>query len=244
MVTALRQPADAAAPVHVAIIMDGNGRWARSRNLPRTAGHQQGAESVRRAIEACFELGVSYLTLYGFSSENWKRPETEITDLMLLLRRYLQSEIAELHKHGVRVRVVGERDRFSSDIVALIGKAEEMTKGNDKLHLTVALNYGSRREITLAARQLAEAAVAGKIAAKDIDETQFNAQLMTADLPDPDLMIRTSGEQRLSNFLLWQCAYTEFVFLDVLWPDFNKSHLEEAIHEFHRRERRYGASSV
>ena len=244
MVTALRQPADSAAPVHVAIIMDGNGRWARSRNLPRTAGHQQGAESVRRAIEACFELGVSYLTLYGFSSENWKRPETEITDLMLLLRRYLQSEIAELHKHGVRVRVVGERDRFSPDIVALIGKAEDMTKGNDKLHLTVALNYGSRREIALAARQLAEAAVAGKIAAEDIDETLFNAHLMTADLPDPDLMIRTSGEQRLSNFLLWQCAYTEFVFLDVLWPDFNKSHLEEAIHEFHRRERRYGASSV
>lgn len=244
MDTALRQPADAAVPVHVAIIMDGNGRWARSRNLPRTAGHQQGAESVRRAIEACFELGVSYLTLYGFSSENWKRPETEITDLMLLLRRYLQSEIAELHKHGVRVRVVGERDRFSPDIVALIGKAEDMTKSNDKLQLTVALNYGSRREITLAARHLAAAAVAGKIAPTDIDETHFNAHLMTVDLPDPDLMIRTSGEQRLSNFLLWQCAYTEFVFLDVLWPDFNKSHLEEAIHEFHRRERRYGASSV
>lgn len=244
MDTALRQPADAAVPTHVAIIMDGNGRWARSRSLPRTAGHRQGAESVRRAIEACFELGVSYLTLFGFSSENWKRPESEVSDLMLLLRRYLQSEIADLHKHGVRVRVIGERDRFSPDIVSLISNAEEMTKGNDTLHLTVALNYGSRQEIASTARQLAEAVAAGKIAARDIDDTLFNDHLMTAGMPDPDLLIRTSGEKRLSNFLLWQSAYTEFVFLDVLWPDFNKSHLEDAIHEFHRRERRYGASSA
>lgn len=243
MDTALRQPADPAVPTHVAIIMDGNGRWARARSLPRTAGHKQGAEAVRRSIEACFELGVSYLTLFGFSSENWKRPEEEVSDLMLLLRRYLQSEIADLHKHGVRVRVIGERGRFSPDIVSLIGNAEEMTKGNDALHLTVALNYGSRQEIANAARRLAEDVAAGKIAAQDIDETFFGARLTTAGMPDPDLLIRTSGEKRMSNFLLWQSAYAELVFLDVLWPDFNKSHLEDAIHEFHRRERRYGASS-
>jgi undecaprenyl diphosphate synthase len=243
MDTALRQPADAAVPAHVAIIMDGNGRWARSRGLPRTAGHKQGAEAVRRSIEACFELGVSYLTLFGFSSENWKRPQTEVSDLMLLLRRYLQSEIADLHKNGVRVRVIGERSRFSPDIVSLIRNAEEMTKGNDALHLTVALNYGSRQEISSTARQLAEAVAAGRIKAQDIDETMFTGHLTTADMPDPDLVIRTSGEKRLSNFLLWQSAYAELVFLDVLWPDFNKSHLEDAIHEFHRRERRYGASS-
>jgi undecaprenyl diphosphate synthase len=243
MDTALRQPADPAVPAHVAIIMDGNGRWARARSLPRTAGHKQGAEAVRRSIEACFELGVSYLTLFGFSSENWKRPEPEVSDLMLLLRRYLQSEIADLHKNGVRVRVIGERSRFSPDIVSLIRNAEDMTRGNDALNLTVALNYGSRQEIASAARRLAEDVAAGKIAAQDIDETFFGGRLMTADMPDPDLLIRTSGEKRMSNFLLWQSAYAELVFLDVLWPDFNKSHLEDAIHEFHRRERRYGASS-
>lgn len=243
MDTAVRQPADAVVPTHVAIIMDGNGRWARSRGLPRTAGHKQGAEAVRRSIEACFELGVSYLTLFGFSSENWKRPEAEVMDLMVLLRRYLQSEIAELHKNGVRVRVIGERSRFSPDIVSLIRNAEEMTKANDALHLTVALNYGSRQEISKTARELAEAVAAGKIKAQDIDEALFSGHLTTADMPDPDLLIRTSGEKRLSNFLLWQSAYAELVFLDVLWPDFNKSHLEDAIHEFHRRERRYGASS-
>ncbi len=243
MDTALRQPADTAVPAHVAIIMDGNGRWARARGLPRTAGHKQGAEAVRRSIEACFELGVSYLTLFGFSSENWKRPEAEVSDLMLLLRRYLQSEIADLHKNGVRVRVIGERGRFSPDIVSLISNAEEMTKGNDALHLTVALNYGSRQEIASTARRLAEDVAAGKIAAQDIDETFFGGHLTTAGMPDPDLLIRTSGEKRMSNFLLWQSAYAELVFLDVLWPDFNKSHLEDAIHEFHRRERRYGASS-
>ncbi len=243
MDTAVRQPAEPAVPAHVAIIMDGNGRWARSRGLPRTAGHKQGAEAVRRAIEGCFEMGVSYLTLFGFSSENWKRPEEEISDLMLLLRRYLQSEIAELHKHGVRVRVIGERGRFSPDIVSLIRNAEEMTKGNEQLHLTVALNYGSRQEIASTARRLAADVAAGRLKAADIDETLFSESLTTADLPDPDLLIRTSGEKRLSNFLLWQSAYAELVFIDVLWPDFNKSHLEDAIHEFHRRERRYGASS-
>lgn len=243
MDTAVRQPADAVMPTHVAIIMDGNGRWARSRGLPRTAGHKQGAEAVRRSIEACFELGVSYLTLFGFSSENWKRPEAEVTDLMFLLRRYLQSEIAELHKNGVRVRVIGDRSRFSADIVSLIRNAEEMTKGNEALHLTVALSYGSRQEISGTARRLAEAVAAGTIKAQDIDEALFAGHLATADMPDPDLLIRTSGEKRLSNFLLWQSAYAELVFLDVLWPDFNKSHLEDAIHEFHRRDRRYGASS-
>jgi undecaprenyl diphosphate synthase len=243
MDTAVRQPADPAVPAHVAIIMDGNGRWARLRGLPRTAGHRQGAEAVRRSIEACFELGVSYLTLFGFSSENWKRPETEVADLMVLLRRYLQSEIAELHEHGVRVRVIGERSRFSPDIVSLIRNAEEMTKENDALHLTVALNYGSRQEIAGTARRLAADVAAGKIKSDEIDEALFTSRLTTADMPDPDLVIRTSGEKRLSNFLLWQSAYAELVFIDVLWPDFNKSHLEDAIHEFHRRERRYGASN-
>lgn len=243
MDTAFHQPADSAVPTHVGIIMDGNGRWARSRGLPRTAGHKHGADAVRRAIEACFELGVSYLTLFGFSSENWKRPQAEVSDLMLLLRRYLQSEIAELHKNGVRVRVIGERDRFSPDIVSLIRNAEDMTKDNGALHLTVALNYGSRQEIASAARRIAEAVKAGRIKAEEIDEALFAGHLTTADMPDPDLLIRTSGEKRLSNFLLWQSAYTELVFLDVLWPDFSKSHLEDAIHEFHRRERRYGASS-
>ena len=243
MDTAFDQSGSTAVPTHVAIIMDGNGRWARARGLPRTAGHKQGAEAVRRTVEACFELNVSYLTLFGFSSENWKRPQTEISDLLLLLRRYLQSEIAELHKNGVRLRVIGELGRFSPDIVSLIRNAEAMTRENEALHLTIALNYGSRQEIAASARRLAEDVAAGRLSPDAIDESTFAGKLTTADMPDPDLLIRTSGEKRLSNFLLWQTAYTELVFLDVLWPDFSKSHLEDAIHEFHRRERRYGASS-
>jgi undecaprenyl diphosphate synthase len=239
-----RQPAmPPVPPTHIAIIMDGNGRWASARGLPRIAGHRQGAESVRRAVEACIELGVSYLTLFGFSSENWKRPVAEVSDLMGLLKRYLQSEIAELHKNGVRLRVIGERGRLSPDLVSLIENAERMTEGNGKLHLTLALNYGSRMEIATAARKLAAAVQAGLVRAEAIDERLFAGFLETSDMPDPDLVLRTSGEQRLSNFLLWQSAYAELVFLDVLWPDFTKSHLEDAIHEFNRRERRYGASS-
>ena len=238
-----RQPAAATPPTHIAIIMDGNGRWANARGLPRIAGHRQGAESVRRAVEACIELGVGYLTLFGFSSENWKRPEAEVTDLMGLLKRYLQSEIADLHKHGVRLRVIGDRGRLSADLVSLIENAERMTEANSRLQLILALNYGSRMEIATAARNLAAAVQAGLVRAEAIDERLFAGFLATSDIPDPDLVLRTSGEQRLSNFLLWQSAYAELVFLDVLWPDFNKSHLEDAIHEFNRRERRYGASS-
>ena len=230
-------------PTHVAIIMDGNGRWARSRGLPRTIGHRYGVEAVRRAVKAATDLGISYLTLFGFSSENWKRPVAEITDLMGLLRRYLQSEIADLHKNGVRLRIIGEREGLAPDIVTLIDNAESSTAGNTALTLTIALNYGSRREIALAARALAIDAVAGKLDPNGIDETLFGARLATAGMPDPDLLIRTSGEQRVSNFLLWQSAYTELVFLDILWPDFNAHHLEDAVREFSKRERRYGASS-
>jgi len=243
MATLPRQPAAAPPPAHIAIIMDGNGRWASARGLPRIAGHRQGAESVRRAVEGCMEIGVSYLTLFGFSSENWKRPAAEVTDLMSLLKRYLQSEIAELHKNGVRLRVIGERSRLAADLVSLIENAERMTEANTKLQLILALNYGSRMEIATAARNLAAAVQAGLVRLEAIDERLFAGFLGTADVPDPDLVLRTSGEQRLSNFLLWQSAYAELVFLDVLWPDFNKSHLEDAIHEFNRRERRYGASS-
>jgi undecaprenyl diphosphate synthase len=230
-------------PTHVAIIMDGNGRWARSRGLPRTIGHRYGAEAVRRTVKGATELGISYLTLFGFSSENWKRPVSEVTDLMGLLRRYLQSEIAELHKNGVRLRIIGEREGLGSDIVTLIENAETSTAGNTSLNLTLALNYGSRREIVLAARALAEDAAAGRIDPSAIDESIFALRLATAGMPDPDLLIRTSGEQRVSNFLLWQSAYTELVFLDILWPDFNVHHLEDAVQEFNRRDRRYGASS-
>jgi undecaprenyl diphosphate synthase len=230
-------------PVHVAVIMDGNGRWARSRGLPRTIGHRYGAEAVRRAMQGAAELGIAYLTLFGFSSENWKRPLPEITDLMGLLRRYLQSEIAELHKNGVRLRVIGEREGLAQDIVTLIENAERSTAGNTGLNLTIALNYGSRSEIAHAARAIAEDVAAGKLDPAAIDETLFGARLATAGMPDPDLLIRTSGEQRISNFLLWQSAYTELVFLDLLWPDFTARHLEDAVREFNRRERRYGASS-
>ena len=231
-------------PQHVAIIMDGNGRWAHARGLPRAAGHKRGAESVRKTIKAAAELGVRYLTLYGFSTENWKRPTSEIDDLMGLLRFYLRSEIAELHRNAVRIRVIGDRTRLARDIVALIEQAETQTRENQRLDLIVALSYGARDEIVRAAREIAKQAVAGEIACEDIDQSAFECHLQTAEVPDPDLMIRTSGELRLSNFLLWQCAYAELVFTDTLWPDFDRADLEAAISEYNRRERRYGASSA
>ncbi len=230
-------------PVHVAIIMDGNGRWARARGLPRIAGHQQGAEVVRRTVTHCGELGVSYLTLYAFSSENWKRPSAEVDDLMGLLRHYLQREREELARAGVRIRFIGDRRRLGGDIITLVEQAEARTRSNTGITLTVALNYGARREIVEAARLAAKDAVAGRVDPDDIDEDGFASYLETAGLPDPDLLIRTSGEQRVSNFLLWQLAYTELVFIPVMWPDFSKDELEFAINEFHRRERRYGASN-
>ena len=228
-------------PRHVAVIMDGNGRWAKARGLPRTDGHRRGADAVKRTVEACGELGIAYLTLFGFSSENWKRPSGEVDDLMWLLRRFLQSETARLQEHNIRVRVIGDRSNFSPDIVQLIENAEQVTAGNDRLHLTAALSYGGRQEIVAAAQSLARQAVSGRVAPEEIDEAAFASCLATADIPDPDLLIRTSGEQRISNFLLWQIAYTELVFSDVLWPDFDRSHLESAIREFNGRDRRYGA---
>ena len=230
------------APRHVAIIMDGNGRWAQARGLPRIAGHRQGADAVRRTLVAAGELGIPYLTLFGFSSENWKRPPDEIESLMGLLRHYLRSEIAELHRHGVRLRIIGERDRLAGDIAGLIRNAEILTCDNDRLNLTIALSYGGRAEIVAAARAIAAEVMAGKLALDRIDEAAIGRHLFTSELPEPDLLIRTSGEQRISNFLLWQCAYAELVFTKTLWPDFGRADLEQAVADFGGRERRYGAS--
>ncbi|NKB45955.1 MAG: isoprenyl transferase [Alphaproteobacteria bacterium] len=229
-----------AVPEHIAIIMDGNGRWAQARGLPRTAGHKRGAEAVKRTIRAAGELGIRYLTLFGFSSENWQRPESEIRDLMALLRFYLMNNINELAEEGVRLMVVGDRSRLPQDTVAMIDDAEARTLSNERLVLTIALSYGSRQELVSAARQLAEDVRAGLINPDDITENVFADRLYTRGIPDPDLLIRTSGEQRISNFLLWQVAYTELVFTETRWPDFGFSDLEQAISEFRRRERRYG----
>jgi undecaprenyl diphosphate synthase len=235
-------PDGGAIPRHVAIIMDGNGRWAKARGLPRTVGHREGAEALRRVVRASAELGVDYLTVFGFSSENWKRPPEEVMDLMGLLRLYLRQEIAEIDENGVRLRVIGNRDRLSSDIIQLIEDAEQRTKRNTRLNLTVALSYGGRAEIVWAAQQLAKAVRAGSLDPEDIDEAAFQRHLFTADIPDPDLVIRTSGEKRISNFLLWQSAYAEYVFMDKLWPDFSGEDLKIAITEFGGRKRRYGAA--
>ena len=238
------QPESNGIPVHVAIIMDGNGRWAKAKGLPRAAGHAQGAEAVRRTVKAASDLGIQYLTLYGFSLENWKRPAKEIADLMGLLRLYLRKEISELYREGVRIRFIGDRSMLAADIVSLIEMSEQTTRANTKLDLVIALSYGSRQEITAAVRQLVEDVAAGEISADAIDENAVEGRLYTADMPDPDLIVRTSGEQRISNFLLWQSAYAEFVFTDVLWPDFSREKLEDSIEEFSRRERRYGATTA
>ncbi|HEX4262299.1 MAG TPA: polyprenyl diphosphate synthase [Acetobacteraceae bacterium] len=221
--------------------MDGNGRWAAARGLPRVAGHRAGAAAVRRALEAAGERGITWVTLYAFSSENWRRPETEISDLTGLLRHYVRSELAEFAARGVRLRVIGERDRFPPDIRADLAHAERTTAANTGLNLTVALSYGARGEIAAAARACAEDAAAGRLDPATLDEAVFATRLDTAGMPDPDLLIRTSGEVRLSNFLLWQLAYAELVFLDVLWPDFAAEHLDAALDAFARRERRFGA---
>jgi undecaprenyl diphosphate synthase len=233
-------PESPSGPNHVAIIMDGNGRWAKARGLPRVAGHRRGADAVRRVIRGAGELGISVLTLFAFSTENWARPADEVSDLMGLLRHYLRSEIEELGRNGARLRVIGERSRLAPDIVADITDAEHRTRNNTSIDVNICINYGSRDEIIRATRSLARKAVAGELAPERIDEALFERELLTAGLPDPDLLIRTSGEQRISNFLLWQCAYAELVFVDTLWPDFGKEHLERAVAEFRRRERRYG----
>ena len=238
------QPVSNGIPVHVAIIMDGNGRWAKAKGLPRAAGHAQGAEAVRCTVRAASDLGIRYLTLYGFSIENWKRPATEIADIMGLLRLYLRKEISELHRRGVRIRFIGDRSLLAADITSLIEMSEQKTQANTKLDLVIALSYGSRQELTAAVRQVVKDVAAGEISADAIDEGILEGRLYTANMPDPDLIVRTSGEQRISNFLLWQSAYAEFVFTDVLWPDFSRENLEDSIDEFNRRERRYGATTA
>jgi undecaprenyl diphosphate synthase len=231
----------APVPRHVAIIMDGNGRWAESRGLPRIAGHRRGADRVREVVEACPDLGVTHLTLFAFSTENWKRPEQEVQGLFRLLRRYIKKEGARLVQEGARVRFIGERGRLSPELQRLMGGLEMQTDGNDRLHLTVAINYGGRDEITRASRRLAEAVRRGEIAPEQIGPETLERFLDTAGLPDPDLVLRTSGECRVSGFLPWQSAYAEFSFLDVKWPDFTVEMFATEIRGFARRERRFGA---
>ena len=229
---------------HIAIIMDGNGRWAAERGLPRAEGHRRGVESVRRTVEAALELGIPHLTLFSFSSENWTRPKEEISDLFGLLRRFVRRDLADLHKHGVKIHVIGSRSGLEADLLRMIDDAVELTKNNTTLTLTIAFNYGARDEIARAARRIAEEAAEGSLAPGDVTEERFGSYLDTAELPDPDLLIRTSGELRLSNFLLWQLAYAEFVFVDTYWPDFSREDLEAAIAEYQGRSRRFGGTSA
>jgi undecaprenyl diphosphate synthase len=242
--SALREPAaPPPPPAHIAIIMDGNRRWARSRGMPPVYGHRRGADAVRRTVEACAREGVQYLTLFAFSSENWRRPADEVGDLMNLLRFYLRREVEEMNRNGIRLHVIGDRPGLPPDIRAMVEEAEARTRDNRRLTVVIALNYGSRQEIVEAARRIARGVKEGRVDPDEVDEALFAEQLETRGIPDPDLLIRTSGEQRISNFLLWQLAYTELVFVPVAWPDFADEHLQEALREFRRRERRYGASS-
>jgi undecaprenyl diphosphate synthase len=228
------------APRHVAIIMDGNGRWASQRGLPRAAGHKQGVDAVRRAVRAAADIGIEYLTLYTFSSENWSRPPSEVAFLLELLKRFIRTDVAELHKSGVRITVIGEREGLETGIVEMLEEAEALTRENTRLKLLIAFNYGSRNEITRAARTIARKVADGKIAPDDITPAVLANHLDTGGMPDPDLLIRTGGEQRLSNYLLWQCAYAEFVFIPEYWPEFNAELLQRAIAEFQSRDRRFG----
>lgn len=227
-------------PNHVAVIMDGNGRWAAARGMPRVFGHRKGVDAVRRAVRAAAELGVRYLTIYSFSSENWSRPAAEVAELISLLKRFIRKDLAELHASNVRVRVIGERGPLDSELRGLMAEAEDLTAANDGLTLVVAFNYGARQEILRAAAHLAREVAAGRIDASKLEIDDLAVRLDTADIPDPDLIVRTSGEQRLSNFLLWQAAYAEFVFLPVLWPDFDRRWFEVAIAEYAKRDRRFG----
>jgi len=243
----MAQPAQSSAqattPRHVAIIMDGNGRWAKQRSRPRTFGHAEGVEALRRTVEAAGDLGVEYLTVFGFSTENWRRPAEEVNALFDLLRLYVDRDLDKLVREGVRVRVIGGREGLQKDIASIIENAEARTKHNDKLNLTIAFNYGGQDEIVRAARRFADDVAAGKLKVSDLDHKIFESYLDTEELPAADLLIRTSGEFRLSNFMLWQSAYAELVFLDVLWPDFGKDALTQAIDIFRRRDRRYGGSA-
>ncbi|MBO1074278.1 polyprenyl diphosphate synthase [Roseomonas marmotae] len=239
--SAINDGTSSGVPVHVGIIMDGNRRWARARGLPAALGHKAGADAVRRTVEAAAKSGIGWLTLFAFSSENWQRSEEEVRDLTGLLRFYLRHEIAALHRNKVRLRVIGDRNRFGPETVAAIREAEALTAGNTGLNLTVALSYGSRAEIVTATRTLAQEIAAGRLAPDAVDEEMLERCLSTHGMPDPDLIIRTSGEQRLSNFLLWQAAYAELWFTETLWPDFGAAQLAEAVACYARRERRYGA---
>ena len=234
------QGAPDALPRHVAIIMDGNGRWAKARGLPRTAGHKAGMEAVRRTVRAADELGIEFLTIYSFSSENWSRPKAEISYLFSLLRHFVHHDVARMHQMGVRIRIIGERKGLEPDIVRLLEDCEELTRDNSGLTLIVAFNYGGRQEIAAAARKLAAAVAAGRIKPEEITPEAICAHLYAPDVPDPDLFIRTSDEKRLSNFLLWQAAYAELVFVPGFWPDFDAAALRAAVQEYARRERRFG----
>jgi undecaprenyl diphosphate synthase len=227
-------------PAHIAIIMDGNGRWAQARGLPRAAGHRAGVEALRKTVRNVGESGVKWLTLYAFSSENWSRPASEISDLMGLLKLFIRRDLADLHRNGVRVRMIGGRETLEPDIRQLIDDAEALTRANDAMNLVIAFNYGSRDEIVRAARHLAQLAAGGHLDPQSITPEMLSGALDTSDMPDPDLIIRTSGEQRLSNFLLWQAAYSEFVFLPCFWPDFDRGELDRALAVFAARERRFG----
>jgi undecaprenyl diphosphate synthase len=227
-------------PRHIAIIMDGNGRWARARGLPRSAGHRQGIEAVRRAVRAACDNGIEILTIYSFSTENWSRPKTEVNFLLDLLKRFIRQDVAELHANSVRIRIIGTRQQLEPSLIRLLEDAENLTRMNTGLTLQVAFNYGSRQEIAEAARKLAADAAMGRLSPADIDMQAFESRLDTAGQPDPDLLIRTGGEERISNFLLWQCAYAEFVFLPEYWPDFDEASFVRALDQYHARERRFG----
>lgn len=230
--------------LHVAIIMDGNGRWAKQRGLPRSLGHRAGVAALRRTVESAEELGVERLTVFGFSTENWRRPKPEVSELMGLLKAYFNSDLARLEREGVKVRIVGRRLGLAPDILDIVERAEERTAKNDRFHLQVAFNYGGRADIVDAARRFAQAVHDGQAKVAELNELLFEHYLSTAPAPAPDLIIRTSGEQRISNFLLWECAYAELVFQDVYWPDYGAEHLKAAITEFHSRQRRYGGVAI
>lgn len=228
-------------PRHVAIIMDGNGRWAQARGRPRLFGHHAGARRVREVVEACPALGVKYLTIFAFSTENWKRTQVEVAGLMSLFRRYISKEMQALAARNVRVRFIGDRDRLDAKLTALMDQLEQTTQTNDGTHLTIALNYGGRDEVARATRRLAQDVADGRLKPEDVDEETLPKYLDTHVLPDPDLVIRTSGEARISNFLLWQSAYSEYEFIDTLWPDFTEDELARLCRNFGRRDRRFGA---
>lgn len=235
------EPAGEAPPLHVALVMDGNGRWAKRRGLPRTLGHRAGVEALKRIVEAAPTMNIRWLTVFGFSTENWSRPAAEVAELMALPKRYFESDLARLEREGVRVRVIGSREGLSRELNKICDEAEARTAKNDRFHLNVAFNYGGKADIVAAARRFAEAVAAGRASPADLDEKTFAGLLATADSPPPDLIVRPSGEQRLSNFMLWEAAYAEFIFQDVLWPDYSAADLKAALAEFQTRNRRYGA---